>query len=217
MRYVATRWMRLVFVDACRRWRGSNRPREQSVTNSARAVDQRRRPAIARALLCAWVVGGGWLFGEDLRARPQQAEDYGPADPAVEALVRDALRDRYVAGAIPDQGLLRGQMPVLVLREMSQARVRLRPEAMPAIPHVTFTLLTKQEARTRAEARGENVYYITIDGPQISGDSATLWLGVDLQMPTDTSAPLCCCVARGEFSKHDGQWRFVRWSMSRCA
>jgi hypothetical protein len=142
---------------------------------------------------------------------------YKPADEAIQELVREALADRLATRDIPDVGLLQNAREILVRREMPGAGLTLAREALPDLPGLSLSLIETEAARAQANVMKRNVHFIAVDRPAISGTTATLWIGVDFEMPKSTGMiKMCCCSAEGHFEKRDGQWRFVKWGIGRC-
>lgn len=149
---------------------------------------------------------------------PQEPPVERLAADAVQELVRNAIADRFSNRDIPDQGLLLKARSVLVLREMPAAGLMLGPEALPTLPGVSFSLIAKNTARRQADTTGQKVFYVVVDRPAITGTTATLWLGVDFEMPSDPKmVKLCCCSSEAHFEKRDGQWHFAKWGNGLCS
>jgi hypothetical protein len=147
----------------------------------------------------------------------QERPAYKPADAAVQEFVREALADRLAKRDIPDVNLLGKARDVLVRREMPGAGLTLAPEALPNLPDLSLSLIAEEVARAQANKTRKNVHYIAVDSPEIRGTTATLWIGVDFEMPEAKGMiKMCCCSAEGHFEKRDGRWHFVKWGDGRC-
>ncbi len=81
--------------------------------------------------------------------RPSYLPPLRPASPEVESLVKTAIGERFRAGDIPDQGLLKGQGIVFVFNEMEEVGLLLGPGA---VPDGKFALINRTEARDRASS-----------------------------------------------------------------
>ena len=133
----------------------------------------------------------------------------GPAvDPQVDVLVRQVLRERITAGDIPDFGLVRGNRPILVRRELDEG-VELTEAALPRLHGVTLSLIGVREAYARAAATHGGVTFLTVGPLTIRGDTATLLLGVDVAEPPGSGVKMCCCARVVQYVRAGTQWRFA--------
>jgi hypothetical protein len=139
-----------------------------------------------------------------------------PIDPKLAVVVRQALRDRIVAGDIPDIGLNRDRRSILVRRE-SRDSAELTPDALPRLPGVKLSLIRVREAEARATWTGRPVPFITVGGPEMRGDTAELSLGVDVAEPRRTGARVCCCSRQLRYVRAGGEWHFAAWGVGMCA
>jgi len=138
--------------------------------------------------------------------------------PRIAEFVRQALADRFTAGDIPDLGLVEDRTHVFVRREMFGDGLLLGPDALPAMPGVKFELVALKEAEARAAHSGRNVVFISVDRPQVSGDTASIWLGVDIAVPPRSGViKMCCCTSLAEFRRADDRWAFVKYSRTTCS
>jgi len=149
---------------------------------------------------------------------PPSASTPSTASVEVETFVREALRDRLVAGDIPDLHLVRRTKgtQVMVRAELPQSRLRITSRALPAIADTELVLVTSAEAKQAASRTGQLQHVIAVDHVQIEGSRATLWLGVALEVPPGMVS-MCCCEREAQFSKRDSGWVFERWGTNgRC-
>jgi len=136
----------------------------------------------------------------------------------IELLVKQALENRFDARDLPDRNLLGTLTRIAVREEMPGARLRLGSGALPQREGYEFYIVSEAWAQAEANRTGQAVPFIAVDQPVITGDIATISLGVDLavrQIPNRVK--LCCCTGRGRFSRVNGQWAFVAWSGIICA
>ena len=136
----------------------------------------------------------------------------------VEAFVRQAIEERFGARAIPDHNLLGAATRVAVRQEMPLAGESLTSAALPRLDGYEFYLTTAAAAQAEADRTRRNVTFLIVDRPVIAGDTATLWLGVDIAIPADpNNVKLCCCTGLGQFRRAQGRWAFVEWTERVCS
>lgn len=174
--------------------------------------------AIAAALVvCAF---GGCGTTTDRRAVPAgpSAQVLQPASAEVESLVQQALQDRLTAQQLPDIKLL-GSGPRIAIRdEIPSAALRLSLGALPKREGYEFYLISPSAAQSEANRTRMPVHFIAVDRPEISGDTATLWLGVDVVFPADpTLVKMCCCRGKAELHRAGNRWTFVKWVEYLCS
>jgi hypothetical protein len=132
--------------------------------------------------------------------------------------VREALRDRVLAGDIPDFTLIGDRHRLPVLARMPGAEVWLTQDYLPDVPDTSFELITLGDAEARAKQTGREVVYLVVDAPRIEGDEGTITLGVDMAMPEKPgTVKLCCCTGRAQFHKAAERWVFVKWISETCS
>jgi len=179
---------------------------------------KKRPPLLWRCAFVALVISWTLHTHADVTGVFQRSAEYQPADSAVEALVRDALRDRIAQRALLDQEAFqnRGLLGrVAVRREMPEARLTLSPQALPDIPSVKLSLIQRADATFLVGY--EPFYYVVVDLPQITDDAASLLIGTEGVSPAGaTHMTICCCVAVAHFQRRDGRWTFVRWGERDC-
>jgi len=95
---------------------------------------------------------------------------------------------------------------------MPRAQLKLSAGALPHREGYEFYLISEKAAQAEADRTGQLVFFITADQPSITDGVATLWLGTDVTIPTDSrKAKTCCCRRLGQFRRSDGRWTFVKW------
>lgn len=140
-----------------------------------------------------------------------------PAD--IQTLVRQAIEDRVAARDIPDLDLRRHDSPTLILRqEMTRAKMRLGPDAVPQVNGYTFVVRTTAERQADADRTGRGSdMFIIVDSAGIAGSSAFVDLGTDLVVPTSPKVDRqCCCIGNGRFNGVGTRWVFERWVSMVC-
>ena len=134
----------------------------------------------------------------------------------VQAFVRAALADRLRGNDIPDGNLLQSRR-IGVRDVMPQAHLALKEMALPQVTYELF-LQSPADAQAEADRRNAPVAYLIVDDPIITGDAATLWLGVDTAIPRASGLlKLCCCTGKAEYRRVDDSWVFVKWSSMVCS
>jgi hypothetical protein len=145
-----------------------------------------------------------------------------PAGSDIEAFVKRALENRLAAYNLPDlallRGSLRGAVRIPVRPEMPRSGIVLGPNALPRRSGSTFYFLSRSEAQTEADKSGRVVHRLATDEATISGDTATVWLGVDAVAPRVPKVGLlCCCRGLAQFQRVEGNWAFVKWLQHVCS
>ena len=137
--------------------------------------------------------------------------------PEVESLIKQALEDRLAANDIPD-GILLARKRIAVLQRMPRTGTTLTDRALPQRDGFEFYLLSNQDAQSEADRTGRNVSFIVVDQPAITGDTATLAIGVDFVAPRESKVvKACCCTGFGQFKQVGGKWTFLKWAKMICA
>lgn len=151
----------------------------------------------------------------------EQADAYKPASPDVLSVVRFALRDRLIAGDIPDVRIAHepGEVRLYVRADLPSSKLILTADALPEMSGLHFELITLREAQEIAERTGKQVRFVIVDRVHVDSDSAKLWLGGDFVAPAQPGiVKLCCCEGEALFLKRNGAWRFEKWSGAmRCS
>ena len=134
----------------------------------------------------------------------------------MDGLVRQVLADRIAANDIPSLNIARGTKRITVLSD--PVRLPISKDALPAIDGYDFRLITAEEAQAESDKTKLFVYFIAIERLQIQGDTASLWIGMDFTMPSDSKlAKMCCCSRPLDYRRADDRWVFVRWDeLYRC-
>jgi hypothetical protein len=138
-----------------------------------------------------------------------KSPDYGGD---VGDLIRQVLIDRIAAKDIPDFGLLRGATRIAIRSDGLGFGVTLGKDALPTLEGYQLRLISSEEAKAEADRTQASVYFIAVDGLTVSGDTATLSIGVDFAMPPNPKlVKMCCCSRSLEYRRVNGRWVFVRW------
>ena len=146
----------------------------------------------------------------------------------VDDLMRQVLADRIAAKDIPDFGLLRGATRIAVRSDGVGFRVTLDgvrfgltlgKDALPTLEGYQLRLISTEEAKAEADRTQASVYFIAVDGLTVSGDTATLSIGVDFAMPPNPKVvKMCCCSRSLEYRLVNDRSVFVRWGDdARCS
>jgi hypothetical protein len=165
--------------------------------------------AVALVGLSAW-------RGEGHEFQPQALERTAGAE--IDLLVKQAVEDRFGAKDLPDGNLLGKATRIAIREEMPDARLRLSRGALPQRAGYEFVLLSEVAAQAEADRAGREVYFITVDRPSITQDTATISIGVDVVSPREPkSIKMCCCNGVGQFQRAGGRWTFVKWAQMICS
>ena len=162
---------------------------------------------LIRLLLIAAAVGG-------VEAQlPQRM-----ATPDIELLVKQSVEDRFGASDLPDGNLLGKTTRIAIREEMPEAGLKLSRGALPQRPGYEFVLISTIAAQAEADRVRRAVYFITVDRPSITDDTATISLGVDVVSPREPkSITMCCCTGQGQFRRAGDRWTFVKWAQMICS
>lgn len=178
-----------------------------------------RQPLLAAILAGSLPVALATTTGQ-LTEAGRQRVTIVPAPPDVEQFVEHALRDRLLAGDIPDIAVAGKQTSTqLYLRaEMPVSRMTLSQAALPELPQTELKLIGVAEAEERVTRSGERIRFVTVDRVQIESQVATVWLGADYIAPPQPGIiKLCCCRGEARFVKRNGRWVFRNWGASLCS
>ena len=128
----------------------------------------------------------------------------------IDGVVRQVLADRIAANDIPSLDTARGTRRIAVRSD--PVRLPISKDALPAIEGYDFRLITAEEAQAESDKTKRFVYFIAIERLHIQGDTASLWIGMDFTMPSDSKlAKMCCCSRPLDYRRADDRWVFVRW------
>jgi len=158
------------------------------------------------------------MAGAPFLQDPPSAGTAATASPEIETFVREALRDRLAAADIPDMRLIRRSdgKPILVRADLPASRIQITSRALPSVADTELVLITLAEAQRVVTRTGQPLHLLAVDHVSIRESTATVWLGVDLLVPTG-SVKMCCCEREAHFRKQDGGWTFERWGTGgRC-
>jgi hypothetical protein len=140
------------------------------------------------------------------------------ATPDIELLVKQAVEDRLGAKDLPDGHLLGKATRIAIREEMPEAGLKLGRGAVPQRDGYAFSLISGAAAQAEADRVGRPVFFITVDRPSITDDTATISLGVDVASPREpTSIKMCCCTGQGQFRRTGDRWTFVKWAQMICS
>ena len=134
----------------------------------------------------------------------------------IDGVVRQVLADRIAANDIPSLDLARGTKRIAVRSD--PVRLPISKDALPAIEGYDLRLITAEEAQAESDKTKLFVYFIAIERLHIQRDTASLWIGMDFTMPSDSKlAKMCCCSRPLDYRRADDRWVFVRWDeVYRC-
>ena len=140
------------------------------------------------------------------------------ATPDIELLVKQSVEDRFGARDLPDGNLLGKATRIAIREEMPEAGLKLGRGALPQRDGYTFSLTSGAAAQTEADRSGRPVFFITVDRPAITDDTATISLGVDVASPREPkSIRMCCCTGQAQFQRVGDRWMFVKWAQMICS
>jgi hypothetical protein len=118
--------------------------------------------------------------------------------------------------SIADGAMLTGQDVVYVEAEVGD-QTRLTAAALPRVGSMAFAVKTRAELQQLADVTGTEVRYISIDGPEISGDCATVGVGIGVVQPARRKGNwVCTCSSIDLYGKRDGQWQFKVATLRIC-
>ena len=142
---------------------------------------------------------------------PPAAKENAPRE-VLEAALAHALVD---PGDLPDKGLIDGGSEILVRATIPGSPAVIAPEMLTAIPGKTYRLLAAEEIQARVSG-GQPVYFVQVDGLEVKGDEAELWIGVGIAAAPGT-ASACCCTAKVRYTRVNGVWTYRDSPERMCA
>jgi hypothetical protein len=167
---------------------------------------------IAAAVITAQSLPGSARQGTQLDPNLRQATA------EVHLLVKQSLESVLAENKLPDGNLLGSSTRIAIREELRRAKLRLGREALPQREGYEFYLISEAQTQTEADRTSRAVHYITVDQPSITGETATLSVGVDVTFPrVPRVTKLCCCTGHGQFQRIDGRWTFLKWSGMTCS
>lgn len=175
------------------------------------AYSRLTRYVLIASTLTLLFTSGRNLYGQDdLRAWRQAQFD---------GFVRDVLRNRIAAGAIPDVRIVPGSgQRIRVRADPPRASFKLTPAALPTIPGVELELVSLAEAEAEAARSGERVRFITVRVEELEEHRGTVWIGGNIVFPpTSRLISACCCIDHVAFVKQGDAWVFEGNLGSVCA
>jgi hypothetical protein len=173
-----------------------------------------RRPLLIAA---AVALAGQFAWSGDRGGVEAQSPER-MATPDIELLVKQSVEDRFGARDLPDGNLLGKTTRIAIREEMPDAALKLSPGALPQRAGYEFVLISGATAQAQADRAGREVYFIIVDRPAITEDTATISLGVDVVSPREPkSIKMCCCNGVGQFHRAGGRWTFVKWAQMICS
>lgn len=170
--------------------------------------------AVPRA---AWLLIGLLLAGCAGLTNERPVDPYA-RDPTLD-LVRQVLAERLAAEDLPDFGLIRTgtQITVSPVVAIAGGDLVLTAEEAARIPGWTIRLLDRDAARAEADATNDDVFYLEIAVDALTTNTATVWFGVQMVMPSISSArPMCCCERSARYAKHGAAWHLEEWNPGLC-
>lgn len=107
-----------------------------------------------------------------------QTQSLPAASVEIDTLVRQALEDRLPSNDIADFGLMGVAARVAIRAEMPLAKLVLGAGALPGHDRREYVLLRSGDAQTQADREKRNIYFMFVDQPSITGETATLQMGL---------------------------------------
>ena len=150
--------------------------------------------------------------------RPPELAPLRPMPDQIASFIRAAIADRYQAGDIPDQGLIRDKVPVLVFDEMERSAYRVPESALPTVEGTRFALIDRTAARDSGYGTRSGTLMLEVDEVEVGDRTAQLKMGVAVYPDVGTPGliVLCCCSATASFRLVDGRWSFAGWDARHC-
>jgi hypothetical protein len=168
-------------------------------------------------LVAAAALAGQFAWSGD----PGRVDAQSPerlAAPDIELLVKQSVEDRFGARDVPDGNLLGKATRIAIREQMPEAGLKLGRGALPQRDGYTFFLIAEAAVQAEADRAGRPVFFIAVDRPSITDDTATISLGVDVVSPREPkSIKMCCCTGQGQFRRTGGRWTFVKWVQMICS
>jgi hypothetical protein len=141
-----------------------------------------------------------------------------PSVAETDALV-GAVLERYLTDrdALPDGGMLPSTGPVFVVSDADGA-LRTTHSAIPKAGAGKLVFRTSRDLQADADRLGTEVFYVGFYRATISGDCATIGVGVYFAAPKNSKKIyLCCCSSTDVYERQHGRWVFKKRTEKICA
>jgi hypothetical protein len=136
----------------------------------------------------------------------------------IETLVRDALENHLSGKRVFERVISDTSRSIAIRMDLPQAGMRLSSGALPRHARYEFRLVSLAEAQAEADRTQQPFFFVEVDRPVIDGETATMWVGTDLTLPSKSDwVKTCCCDGVGHFRRVDGRWIFVKLDVTKCA
>lgn len=141
-----------------------------------------------------------------------------PSVAETDALI-GAVLERYLTDrdALPDGGMLPSTGPVFVVSDADGA-LRMTASAIPKAGAGKLVLRTRRDLQADADRLGTEVFFVGFYRATISGDCATIDVGVYFAAPKNSKKIyLCCCSSTDVYERQHGRWVFKKRTEEICA
>jgi hypothetical protein len=189
----------------------SNDTFERTPGRTARYVARCRRSR--NFYICCLFAIGSVLCGGAVRSAPPDG-----CVSEIETVAAAALRETFSPeGKFPDFGLVSEKTPVLLRSEVRAPACALSDSGLFGGIRGGFLLRSSEQLQADADALKASRAFVVVQSVNISGNEATVRLGVDLLPPrSGTSIKLCCCESEAVMSRVGDRWQFSRWGAGIC-
>lgn len=147
--------------------------------------------------------------GDDIEPRCPDAPGQRPASAREVEQLLAAVLERFVqdAESIPDGSTLTDHNVVYVEAEVGD-HARVTAGALPRTSPRPFVVKTLPELQAIADGSGTHIPYLSFSSADITGDCATVDLGVYIMPARNSQVSICTCSATHLYVKRDGKWQF---------
>ena len=137
----------------------------------------------------------------------------------IETVAAAALRETFSPeGKFPDFGMVSEETPILLRSEVRAPACALSDSGLFGGIREGFMLRSTGQLQADADASRKAQVFVVVQSVNISANSATVRLGVDLLLPrSSTNIKLCCCESEAVLSRIADQWQFSRWGAGVCS
>jgi hypothetical protein len=156
------------------------------------------------------------LVTASLLALPASAEE--PTQEKAEPLLRAVLsRVIAVGDYLPDRVMLPADPPFLLMEEVASTRLKITRPTIPETPG-WFKVRPFAKLQEKADTSKKTLFFVVIRRVSVTGESATLEVGVDVVYANQQGGTkYCCCTARDQYVREKGGWRFAKREATICA
>lgn len=155
---------------------------------------------------------------DDIQPRCSLSAQLSTSASEVEQLLGEVLA-RFVQDeeSVPDGSMLTRRDVIYIAAEVGD-HARVTAGALPGASSRPLVVKTRDELQAIADRTGTRFPYLQITSAEITGDCATVGVGVYIMQPARKQEMLlCCCSTTDVYVKRGGKWQFKVVAQQICA